>query len=361
MGASMIFKYFLRFLVILTWIGLIYLFLVFPFFFKNKNEDEKSLRVYTWANRIDESVLQDFEEKTGIKIYLNYYESAEELLTKIEMMPSLDCDVMLPSAHILQRMIHANLIKKIDKKKCPFINQIYQEFLTNNPDGASEYSIPLYWDVFGLGYNTLKVDHNNISLNMLFDRNSIVGKEVGMTDEAREAIFLAAQYLHLDLNNLDHAELKKIRQLLKDQKSFVGAYTDSQQGYFLASDTFALVASDREIVCRQMQNYDFVKFALIPQGSMLRVDSVVINTQTQKDDLIYEFLNYLFSDEVLLYHAQKFCILPTKKTVFEALEFKYIGVPDLYPGSQGFKKLINFNVGLSQKAINDFWIRFKAS
>ncbi len=357
----MIFKYFLRVLVILAWIGLIYLFLIFPFLFKNKNEHEQSLRVYTWANRIDESVLQDFQEKTGIKIYLNYYESAEELLTKIEMMPSLDCDIMLPSSHILERMIHAQLIKKIDKTKCPFIENIYSEFLTQTVDPENEYSIPLYWDVFGLGYNNLKINHNDISLKMLFDPNCIVGAEVGMTDEAREAIFLAAQYLNLDLNHLDHVALKKIRNLLKDQKSFVGAYTDSQQGYFLTSDTFALVASDREIVCRQMQNYDFVKFALIPQGSMLRVDNVAINAQTQKDDLIYKFLNYLFSDEVLLYHAQKFCILPTTKTVFQNLDSKYIGVPDLYPGSQSFKKLINFNVGLSQKAINDFWIRFKAS
>lgn len=357
----MIFKYFLRVLVILAWIGLIYLFLIFPFLFKNKNEHEQSLRVYTWANRIDESVLQDFQEKTGIKIYLNYYESAEELLTKIEMMPSLDCDIMLPSSHILERMIHAQLIKKIDKNKCSFIKNIYSEFLTQTVDPENEYSIPLYWDVFGLGYNNLKINHNDISLKMLFDPNYVVGAEVGMTDEAREAIFLAAQYLNLDLNHLDHVALKKIRNLLKDQKSFVGAYTDSQQGYFLTSDTFALVASDREIVCRQMQNYDFVKFALIPQGSMLRVDNVAINAQTQKDDLIYKFLNYLFSDEVLLHHAQKFCILPTTKTVFQNLDSKYIGVPDLYPGSQSFKKLINFNVGLSQKAINDFWIRFKAS
>jgi spermidine/putrescine transport system substrate-binding protein len=355
------FKYVIRLFMLISCIALIYGFLMLPYVFKNKEEDAKSLRIYTWANRINESVLQSFEQKTGIRVYLNYFESAEELLTKLEVMPFMDCDIMLPSSYVIPPMIQAGLIKKLDRSRCSFMKKIYPQFLHMPTDPDNEYSLPLYWDVFGIGYDATMVKDSSIDLRMLFDKNSIVGKEVGMTDEPREAIFLAAQYLGLNLDNLHTQELKKIRNVLRIQKSWVGAYSDSQQGYFLASQTFAVVASDREIICKQMLNYDFVKFALLPAGSMLRIDNVVINAATQKDDLVYEFLNYLFSYDVLLGHAQKFCILPTTQETFQDLDQKYIGVRNLYPGSTEFNKLIMFKLDLKQKEINDFWMKFKAA
>jgi spermidine/putrescine transport system substrate-binding protein len=342
-------------------IGIIYGFLMLPYVFNKNSAHEKSLRMYSWANRIDESVLQDFEEQTGIKVYLNYYESAEELLTKLEVMPLIDCDLMLLSNYIIKPMIKTGLIKKLDKSRCQFIKKVYPQFLHLYVDPQDEYSIPIYWDVFGIGYNQDMVKTTEITSDLLFNRASMVGPEVGMTDEPREAIFLAAQYLGLDLNNLDHAALKKIRYLLRDQKPWVGAYTDTQQGYFLVSDTFAVVASDREIVCRQMANHDNIKFACLPNGSMLRLDSVVINAATKKDDLVYQFLDYLFSRDILLFHAEKFCILPASKDAFCMLDQRYIGVSNLYPGNNDFNKLIMFNLELTQKEINDFWIRFKAA
>ncbi len=357
----MLVKYIIRFLVLLSCIAIIYGFLMLPYVFKNKEQDAKSLRIYTWANRIDESVLQDFEQKTGIKVYLNYYESVEELLTKLEVMPSLDCDLMLPSNYVIKRMIDAGLVKKLDQSRCHFIKKIYQQFLNTDADPENLYSVPLYWDIFGIGFNEKMVSMDQVDVRLLFDKDAIIGHEVGMTDEPREAIFLTAQYLGLNLHALTAADLKKIRQMLRAQKSWVGAYSDSQQGYFLGTETFDVAASDREIICRQMLKTNFVKFALLPAGSMLRIDSVVINAATKKDDLIYQFLDFLFSYDVLLGHSEKYCILPTTQEVFHDLDQKYIGVLNLYPGSTEFNKLISFDLGLSQKEINDFWIRFKAA
>ncbi len=357
----MFFKYFIRLLVLLGFIGLIYGFLMLPFLLKNEERDAKSLRIYTWANRIDESVLQDFEQKTGIRVYLNYYESAEELLTKLELMPLLDCDIMLPSSHVIKPMIQAGLVKKLDQSRCSFIKKIYPQFLNTSVDPENVYSVPLYWDVFGIGYNEKMVQADQIDLKLFFDKNSIIGQQIGMTDEPREAIFLTAQYLGFDLDHITSIDLKKIRQILRAQKSWVGAYSDSQQGYFLGTETFMVAASDREIICRQMLKTDFVKFALLPVGSMIRIDNVVINAATKKDDLIYQFLEFLFSYDVLLGHCEKYCILPTSRETFQDLDQKYIGVPNLYPGSFEFNKLISFDLKFSQKEINDFWIRFKAA
>jgi spermidine/putrescine transport system substrate-binding protein len=241
------------------------------------------------------------------------------------------------------------------------MKKIYPEFLSMYYDLENEYSLPLYWDVFGIGYNKNAVGGRTISLDMIFDHKHVIGGEIAMTEDAREAIFLAASYLGFPLTHFSHDQLEQIYQLLHKQKSWVGSYTDSQQGYFLSSNTFAVVVSDRETICRKMLTNDFIKFSLLPTGSMLRTDSVVISAQTQKEDLVYQFLEFLFSAQVLQHHCQKYCILPTTREVLKSLDQKYIGVDNLYPGTDEFKKLIVFNHGLTQKEINDFWIRFKAS
>lgn len=355
-------KYMIRSMVVVIWMVIIYGFLMIPRLIQKTPVDTNSLRVYTWAHRIDEDMVRVFEKKTGIKVYLNYYESSEELLTKLEKMSSMDCDIMLPSGFIIEPMIKNNLIKKIDKKRCPFLKNMYPEFLGMYFDVNNDYSIPLYWDVFGIGYNHRIVGDRSVTLSMLFNKDDVVDGMIGMTEDARESIFLAARYLGFPLTGeFTSEQLTAIHDLLHQQKQWVGAYSDSGQGYFLSSETFAVVASDREIVCRQMLNNDFIKFALIPQGSMLRVDSVVLNASTQKDDKIYQFLEFLFSYDVMMHHAQKYCILPTIKKAFKDLDAKHIGVAGLYPGSDAFKQLVVFEHGLTQKALNDFWIRFKAS
>ena len=83
-----------------------------PYVEKYFSKDKKYVCIYTWADRIDESVLQEFEEKTGIKVHVNYYESNEELLTKLEHMPYVDCDLILPSGYIISSMAKAGLLKK---------------------------------------------------------------------------------------------------------------------------------------------------------------------------------------------------------------------------------------------------------
>lgn len=354
-------KYFIRLLMVLGWMAIIYAFLIVPYFLEKKEVDKKTLRIYTWANRIDESVLQDFEKQTGISVYVNYYESGEELLTKIELMPSIDCDMMLTSSYTIKSMIEQKLIKPLDRAQCNFFDTIYPQFLNLDFDPENIYSIPLYWDVFGIGYNKKMVQNRPVNLDLLFDKNQIIGGQVGMSDDTREGIFLAAQYLGYPVDDLDHDQLKKIRHVLRDQKSWVGAYSDTQQGYFLATETFAVVASDRETICKQMLQHDFIGFQLLPEGSMMRIDGIAISVTTQKDELVYKFLNYLFLEKIVKYHAEKFCILPTIKKVFEQMDDASICLKNVYPGSKEFKKLILFNLGLTSKEINDFWMRFKAS
>lgn len=323
---------------------------------------EKSLSVYMWADKIDESVLQKFEQETGIKVYASFYESNEELVTKFEIAKDLHCDIILPSEHIVQPLAQAGFLKKIDKSRCDFIARICPEFMGKYFDRGNEYSLPIYWDMVGLGY-TKSYFPDGLPLNswrLIFDETLVPCKQISMVDDSREAIFLANKYFCSDCTIVDDRHLEAIKKLFIQQKSWVGAYTDFQQGYFLTSKTYPLVVCQREIVAREMLAHNDLAFTVPDEGSLLLLTNVVICASSKKDDLIYQFLNYIYKHDVMMHNCKEFSVLPAVKDVLNALPQEYIGVENILPGQEHFEALQIFPNVLTQKQINDVWIAFKS-
>ena len=85
---------------------------------------EHTLKVYNWADYIDEDVLNAFpawyKEMTGEDVDVIYqtFDINESMLTEIEVGHE-DYDVICPSEYIIERMLKANLLKKINKDQIP--------------------------------------------------------------------------------------------------------------------------------------------------------------------------------------------------------------------------------------------------
>jgi spermidine/putrescine transport system substrate-binding protein len=324
--------------------------------------EDRSLSIYMWADKIDESILQKFEKETGIKIYANYYESNEELVTKFEIGKDLNCDLIIPSEYIVRTLTQGGFLKPIDKTRCDFIHKIYPEFLGYDFDKNNEYSLPIYWDFLGLGYTKSYFEHGlpSESWKLIFDKNTVPCKQISMVDDSREAIFLAYQYFGWNVDLVDDHRLYKIKNLFIEQKEWVGAYTDFQHNYFLTSKTYPLVVSQREAIVREMITHDDIHFVLPQEGSLLILSNVVICKSSEKDDLIYQFLNFLYRHDVMTHNCKEFCLLSTVKNVMDDLPFEYIGVEGILPGEEHFDQLKLFPNVLTQKQINDLWIAFKS-
>ena len=81
---------------------------------------EHTLKIYNWADYIDESVLDDFKvwykEQTGEEVEIIYqlFDINEIMLAKIEKGKE-DFDVVCPSEYIIERMLRNNMLLPIDK------------------------------------------------------------------------------------------------------------------------------------------------------------------------------------------------------------------------------------------------------
>ena len=78
------------------------------------------LKVYNWADYIDEELLDEFEEwyleQTGEKVEIIYqtFDINETMLSKIELGHE-DYDVVCPSDYIIERMLKNDLLLPIDR------------------------------------------------------------------------------------------------------------------------------------------------------------------------------------------------------------------------------------------------------
>ena len=66
----------------------------------------QEVRVYNWSDYIDEDLITEFEQETGLKLVYDVFDSNEVLETKM-LAGGSGYDVVVPSGTFLQRQISA--------------------------------------------------------------------------------------------------------------------------------------------------------------------------------------------------------------------------------------------------------------
>ena len=111
------------------------------------------VNVYNWGENIDESIFDEFEKKTGIKVNYRTYQSNEQLYAVLKQ-GGASYDVIIPSDYMISRMIEEDMLEKINFDNVPNIANIDSAYLNQAFDPKNEYSVPYTWGVTGIIYNT---------------------------------------------------------------------------------------------------------------------------------------------------------------------------------------------------------------
>ena len=125
------------------------------------------LKVYNWADYIDEDLIDEFEvwyeEQTGepVEIIYQTFDINETMLSKIELGHE-DYDVVCPSDYIIERMLKNDLLLPLERdfgttpdyigNVAPFIKEKFEEIEGHGKD-ANDYSVAYMWGTVGLIYN----------------------------------------------------------------------------------------------------------------------------------------------------------------------------------------------------------------
>ena len=152
---------------------------VFSIFSSCKQNDDsrkKVLKIYNWADYIDEDLLTEFpkwyKEQTGedVKIVYQVFDMPEVMYTKIAMGKE-DFDLACPTQYLIEKMLKNDLLLPIDRNfgktdnylgnLSPFLRERMDAFSVPGKK-ADDYMVPYMWGTSGILYNTKNISKDEV-------------------------------------------------------------------------------------------------------------------------------------------------------------------------------------------------------
>lgn len=341
----------IRVLIFCFWTAIIAFFLMIPSIVSHFKPD-RSLTIFTWPLLLDPIYLKQFEKETGIKLYITYFENGSALLSKVAATHGKGYDIIIPDDHSLELLIQQKLLKKIDHSRLIFWNDLNPVLLNTYADPKNDYSIPYYWGVYGIGYDQdiFKNGPPPAQWSTLFENKICPNSRICMTDDPREAILLTAQYLFGNIDALKNKDAReRVKQALIKQKKQVEVYTISRSDNLLQSKSCGMAAIMSPEVWRLHKEHPNINMVIPEEGSFVVIDSLAIPTTTEKDTMIYEFVNYLFKKDVVKHHINSFGYCSPLVSVIAKEQ-------ELFCPIEKFKTFDFFRSVISDDEINALWI-----
>lgn len=312
------------------------------------------VNVYNWSDYIDESILKDFTQETGIEVVYDVYDANEMLETKL-LAGGSGYDVVVPTAEFLQRLIEAGAFQKLDKSKLPNISNMWDIILDHTAmyDPGNAYSVNYMWGTTGIGYNVAKVKEvlgidKVTSWDVIFDPEKISKLStcgVHLLDTPTDVLRAALNYLGLNPDSRDQAELQQGADLLQSIRPFVRKFHSSEYINALANGDICLAlgysgdifqARDRAAEAGQGVEIAYV----IPQeGAQMWFDQMAIPVDAPHVEEAHEFINFMMRPDIIA-KASNFTVYANGNSASqEFLDADVMGDPAVYPDAATMAKL----------------------
>ncbi len=252
---------------------------------------QKVVNVYVWGGEIPKSVIQQFENTTGIKVNLSTYDSNETMYTKLKSTSHSIYDVILPSGYFVERMQKQGMLSKLDHEKLTHIHNLDPLFTNNDYDAGNQYSVPLIWGATGIFYNARWVKKPLLNWQALWEPRW--RRELMLLDDSREIFAIALMSLGYSPNDTNpiHIEeaYKKLRALIPNIKLFG---SDGIQAVMIDGDAIAGSAWNGDAFKARAEN-PFIHFIYPQEGFVIWVDCLAIPIHPPHPDEAYKFINFM--------------------------------------------------------------------
>lgn len=267
----------------------------------SSSKSNGEVNVYNWGEYIDESLLDDFEEETGIAVNYKTFETNEQLYAVLKAGGS-SYDVIIPSDYMIGRLVGEDMLEELNFDNIPNFELLSDQYLGLEFDPFNEYSVPYTSGTVGIIYDTKVVTEEVTSWSILFDEK--YSDQILMFDNSRDAMGIALKYLGYSLNTTDENELREGYGLLKKQGDILQAYVMDQIFDKLESGEAAIGPYYAGDYLTMLEGNSDLAFVLPEEGANWFVDSMCIPKGAENKENAEAFINYMCSTDVSLANAE---------------------------------------------------------
>ena len=334
--------------------------------------DGGELYVYNWGEYIDEDVISQFEDETGITVVYDLFETNEEMYPVIEA-GAVNYDVVCPSDYMIQKMRENDLLAELNFDNIPNIAQIDPAYMEMSKafDPENKYSVPYCWGTVGILYNTRLLDELGVPAPTkwadLWDER--LSGEILMQDSVRDAFMVALKKDGYSMNSESRDEIEQAKQELIDQKPLVQAYViDQVRDKMIGGEAAVGVIYSGEMLYIQDEvaslglDYD-LEYVIPEEGTNLWLDSWVIPKNAKNKENAEKWIDFMCRPEIAKANFEYITYPTPNKGAFELLDEDMQNNKAVFPDIDSLKDSEVYQyLGDDTDAIyNELWKEVKAN
>ncbi|MGH8451708.1 extracellular solute-binding protein [Pseudomonas sp.] len=316
--------------------------------------DDKTLKLYNWADYFAADTLSRFSAETGIQVIYDVMDGSETLEAKL-MAGGSGYDLIFPGDTVAERLMRAGSLQPLDPAKLTALNDIEPglQQLRSHYVNSNKATVPYTWGTIGLTYNTQKIEQRlpNApvnSLDLLFKpENAAKFADCGISliDSPDEVLAVVLNYLGRDPRSAKREDLAAASELLLKLRPYIRKFqsqpvTDLVNGDLCLSLGYSGDMTQAQRAADAAGKRVTFGYHIPREGTTVWMDTMAIPVDAQHPEYAYAFINFVMRPENMA-AISNFTGYPTANAKARpSVEALMRDNPDIYPEATTFERLI---------------------
>ena len=311
----------------------------------DKSTSNDVLRVCNCEDYIDEDLLTEFTEETGIEVVYSTYGTNENLYNELVINPN-SYDLVVPSEYMIEKLAVEGRIQPLtnpeyesylvdyNKNISPFIKSKLQSIEVNSGKygednlSLSEFMVGYMWGTMGWVYNRDNVSEDDVKSWYGPFENQSLKKKITIKDAVRDSYLVGLAMVYEQdlydtnsnqtitqiLNNVEPDAIKKVGEKLNSLKPMlygfevdsgkndivlgrIDAYVAWSGDAAYAIDVAAGEVEDEDGSFVEDKNLRDLSYSIPEEGSNIWFDGFVMPSGSTNYDAAYKFLEFISRPE----------------------------------------------------------------
>lgn len=313
-----------------------------------------------WSEYIDPTVLDEFTQKTGIKVVYSTYDSNEALYAKMKLTEGGGCDVVVPSTYFISKMAREKLLQPLDKAKLANLGNLDANLLNQPYDPGNAVSVPYMWGVTAIAVNKDKFDPATITSWADLWKPEFQGQLL-LHDDVREVFAIALRTLGYSGNSTNPQEIaaafEKLKTLVPGVRKFD---SESPKDAYLQGDVAVGMLWNGEAFLAQQEQAPLA-YVYPKEGAILWIDSLAIPATAKRPGNAHALINFLLEPDNARRNSEEVGYGTPNTAALKLLDPAVSGNVVPYPPAEVLKGAeLQVDIGEAISTYDNYWQQLKA-
>jgi putrescine transport system substrate-binding protein len=341
-----------------------------------RNDDNKFLNLYIWADYLAPDTIASFEKLTGIRVRVSYFDNSETLESRM-LTGSSGFDVVVPTAAFIERQIRSGAYLTLDMKKLHNLANLDSAIMARAAlyDPGNAHGVVYMWGTFGIGYNGKMVAEAlpNVPLNswrLIFDPTfaaRLARCGINIIDDPVGVVRLVLKYLGKNPNAPSSQDLTNVEAVLARIRPYIRNVDTSGEIEAMANGDICIsLGYNGDFVqarhrANDAKNGIRIHYVIPEEGSLLWFDMLAIPHDAPHISNAYLFINYLMDPRVVANVSNSIGFASANSAATQLLDASIASDTAVYPtADQNQRLFVSLEPSPEQaRAITRIWQKFK--